>query len=275
MKNLNAKLKRRKAEEAAKSAATPAAASTASLAGTVATGANSSPKQPLVTQPKSPVKQPVDPSRSAPRKRRGKSPSIEAADGLACDETSRAVSKRKADTLKKDTDEIAEVASQAASEIKAAIHKEGGAIKVCPNDWSTKYKATLGGYKKFLIKRKDDFFVTDTEDKSFIVTLAGNKPSNEVVHGMRVRNWRRGLHRAWRTYCEVTPGAEQNLDAFFKTLRDDLAARKLDSGTGVSAVADSSTASSKPSPVTAPKQMKRLKKKKIKKKISETAVAGG
>ncbi|CAK0848284.1 unnamed protein product, partial [Prorocentrum cordatum] len=82
-----------------------------------------------------------------------------------------------------------------------------------PTDWNAKFKAALGGYKKFCSSQTGVLQVVDTEGGNFYVLKHGDKKPPQAAT-KAAGDWKSQLLGAWSAYCKVTPAHERSLEVF-------------------------------------------------------------
>merc|ERR1712187_1100304 len=81
------------------------------------------------------------------------------------------------------------------------LQKEGKAF--VPSEWSTKYKPTLGPYKKFLLAHPDEFTLIEDGTGKFIIKRPQDVGPNELKEAPLIKGttWQKKLIDAWMAYC--------------------------------------------------------------------------
>lgn len=141
-----------------------------------------------------------------------------------------------------------------------------------PPDWHTKYKAVLGGYKKFVQSQPEKLSVMEGAGGNFVVRKAGD---TTPCPGMATKkkggggDWKQDLTKAWSTYCSATPKHERSIEAFVAALPQGVRNTKPEAAVAKSPQL-SPKMSPKASPAAAPAEGGGKKKKKAN---AETAPA--
>jgi len=96
--------------------------------------------------------------------------------------------------------------------------KDGKAF--VPSDWSTKYKAKLGPYKKFLTAHPGKFALVEDGTGKFIIKRPEDvSPSDQTPAPLiKGTTWQKKLTDAWMAYCLSVPRETRDFELFLAPL---------------------------------------------------------
>lgn len=122
---------------------------------------------------------------------------------------------KKAKAAPADAAEKAALVKQALAEVEAGLAKQASSQAFVPETWATKYKPSLGPYKKFLKQHPEKFVLVTDAKGDFVIKRPGEAGAVSVPDQMP---WQKDLLKAWMCYCKATERPERDLNAFLTAL---------------------------------------------------------